>query len=457
MLDETIPQEDGEENQLTDKKLHPIAQAVDRFVNLVEDTAICASIFIPKSGNIIIKSLKKHQQKLKRAQVLLNDPDPMNQILGTKQALDSVRHFDRISKSELPFILEKGLFLSLFSAFDAFTGDILTAIYLEKPELFKSLNRSMTISEMMKYESLESIQQIVLQNEIEDFRRKSYVEQFENLEARFGLKLRAFSRWPEFVECSQRRNLITHCDGIISDQYLDVCGKEGYKFEKEACVGSKLKLESKYFFHSCHIMMEVGIKLGHTLWRKIFPDQLKGADRHSNDIVYNFNLDGKWEDAQVIGEFINCQQRMFNDEEKRIAIINYAIALKFDNKDEAAKALLSKMDWSATSNDFKIAEAVLCDDFDKSAEIMKRIGKKGELSNEEAYHRWPLFRAFRQNPKFLETYEIIYGYPFVVELQKAVVTAEAKAEIQLETELHELEEAENSPESNNDDMDSDKA
>src|SRR5690606_14708638 len=348
---------------------------------------------------------------------------------------------ERTAKSELPLILEKGLFLSLFSAFDAFTGDILSAIYLGKPELFRSLNRSMTIAEMMKYESLEDLQQIVLQDEIEVFRRASYVEQFETLESRFGLKLRAFATWPHFVECSQRRNLITHCDGVISDQYINVCRREGYNFEKDVEVGAQIKIGGKYFYRSCQVMMEVGVKLGHTLWRKIFPEQREDADRHLNDIVYDFNLNGEWKKAQIIGEFINGLPEMSNDTERRIAVVNYAVALKFDGRDEEASKLIGGLDWSATSNEFKIAEAVLCDNFDRAAEIMKRIGKEGELIKEEAYHRWPLFRAFRESSQFSKAYQEVYGYPFVVELQKAAVAAEAKAEVQLESELHQLEDS----------------
>jgi hypothetical protein len=49
---------------------------------------------------------------------------------------------------------------------------------------------------------------------------------------------------------------------------------------------------------------------------------------------------------------------------------------------------------------------------------MKKIGKEGELIKEQAYHTWPLFKAFRTSPQFLKTYEEVYGRPFIVELQK---------------------------------------
>jgi len=68
------------------------------------------------------------------------------------------------------------LLLNLFSSFDAYMGELISSIYLKRTELFKSLDRTMSISEMLKYESLEDVKSIILCNEIESLRRKSYIE-----------------------------------------------------------------------------------------------------------------------------------------------------------------------------------------------------------------------------------------------------------------------------------------
>lgn len=66
----------------------------------------------------------------------------------------------------------------------------------------------------------------------------------------------------------------------------------------------------------------------------------------------------------------------------------------------------------------KDLEEGLTDRIGDACEIMKRIGKKGEMVKEDSYHNWPLFKSFRTNADFLKTYEEIYGRPFVTELQK---------------------------------------
>ncbi len=234
----------------------------------------------------------------------------------------------RIHESELLNILLTGHLLTIFSSFDGYIGDLLESIYCKKPDLFKQLNRSMTISEMLQYKDVEDIKDIVLKSEIESFRRKSYIEQFENLENRFGLNLRKFQNWPLFVECSQRRNLFTHCDGVVSEQYIAVCENGNCEYDKSVKIGEKIKLDTNYLLDSCDIVIEVGLKLGQTLWRKIFEDELEQTDSHLQKVQYDFLVKEEWGCAKIAGEFAISQRNHSTDVLKTIMAVNYIIALK---------------------------------------------------------------------------------------------------------------------------------
>ncbi|MCX7257498.1 MAG: hypothetical protein NTZ64_12385 [Polaromonas sp.] len=239
------------------------------------------------------------------------------------------------------------------------------------------------------------------------------------LETTFGIVLRKFDRWPDFVEAAQRRNLLTHCGGVVSEQYRAVCLREGYPSAKLPAVGTKLSLGGDYFFRTCELMHEVGLKLGQTLWRKVLPQDLETADKHLNGLVYEALSQEHWERAEIAGEFFAHQKSLFSDLYKRMAIVNYAIALKHRNKtDEMKKALLAH-DWSASIPEFRLAESVLFGRTDEACQIIKGIGPKGQLVEESAYHSWPLFRDLREEPKFHDVYEAIYGYPFVSKVQLA--------------------------------------
>jgi hypothetical protein len=97
---------------------------------------------------------------------------------------------------------------------------------------------------------------------------------------------------------------------------------------------------------------------------------------------------------------------------ERMLSINYSIALKAIGKNSAAKKVLDKKDWSATTYDFRLAYAVICEDYTEAGKLMCRIGKEGELVTEMAYLDWPLFREFRERSEFFENYEKVFGYKY---------------------------------------------
>ena len=77
--------------------------------------------------------------------------------------------------------------------------------------------------------------------------------------------------------------------------------------------------------------------------------------------------------------------------------------------------LLDAVDWSPLSHKFQLAAAVLRDDFDLAAELMKRIGPSGEVQKHD-YADWPLFREFRKADLFERAYQEVFGDAFVSEI-----------------------------------------
>lgn len=100
-----------------------------------------------------------------------------------------------------------------------------------------------------------------------------------------------------------------------------------------------------------------------------------------------------------------------SEKAKLTFIINRAQALKWSGKDDLCKKFISEIDWTAKSDDFKLASAVLLQDFESAATIMKRLGINDEVSK-TAYRDWPLFIQFRKSDTFMTTYEEIFSEPF---------------------------------------------
>lgn len=417
------------EETTNNEKIVSVHQVIDIFLHRIKDIQECASEYIPEATKKYDEKTKKLNSKMKNILNELKSKDDRSEVIILhKEFISTSRNLKRHIGSSPVGTLEKSLFVSLFSSFDKFIGDLIDVLFSKEPKLYLGINKEIKISEVLKYNSIQELQQSFLDKEIETIRRKSYQEQFKALENQFDIKLTKFKQWPSFIERSQRRNLFTHCDGIVSKQYIDVCRDVGFDFNKDKTVGEQLEVGSDYLFQSCMIVAQVGIMLGQTLWRKVISSEIGKADSHLNNLIYEFLHEEEWSNAIIIGNFAQGLPNDSTESIKRMFLINHAIALNAIDKKHEAKKLLDTKDWSATLLDFKLAYAVINYDYDEAQNIMVRIGKKGEFVDELSYHDFPLFREFRDSDQFLIGYKVVYGYQYLYKFQELAEETQSEVE-----------------------------
>lgn len=425
----TGSESNNEADSTETSEVFEVKDIIDTFLHRILDIEDCAEEYISAAVKSYNNNGKKLFDDIERHQKILEDEkDEAIRVVTTKELRKTIRRIERHNSSSPVSTLEKSLFISLFSVFDKFIGDLVAVLYSKKPDLYHNIGKEISLTEVLKYSSMDELRQVFLDKEIETIRRKSYVEQFKDLEDRFSVKLTKFQEWPYFIERSQRRNLFTHCDGVVSKQYLDSCQAVGYKFKEEKQVGDQLEIGAKYLFQSCMLISQVGVMLGQTLWRKIREDELKKADSHLSSIVFDYLHMEHWGNAISVSKFALGLPKISTDEMERIFTVNHAIALNAIDKQKAAKAVLDKKDWSATTYDFKLAYAILTNDYSKAEDIMCRLGKEGELIVELSYHDWPLFREFRDSKEFFRGYEKVYGYKYSSKLHEIAEIKKAEVE-----------------------------
>lgn len=425
-MSDEVSEKEGEESAPAPARVtHPIVVAIRRYLQHVIDTEEVARTSFRYTLTIKrrrIKRVEELSQQIHVAVKLLDDTEiPPPELVRASERVDL--EIRRLTRSKPEQVIVGSTFLYLFSAFDAFTGELIESLFTLKPELYSSLNGSVEIGEALKHSDIDSLKKMYLGRFVEALRRDSYIEQFKQLETRFKLKTpREFPSWRQFVEISQRRNLITHCDGIVSSQYREACIGAGWKPDELADLGERVEVSPDYFRTACYVMYEVGLKLGQTLWRKVLSDQIETANVHLHSEIYNRLQDEAWPWAIIAGEYAADRDAKDgnSDERRKMNIVNTAIALKFGGKPDIAKARLKAEDWSGSGLEFKLANAVLNDEFDQAALIMKRIGSTSELATQLAYHSWPLFQSFRESEQFLRAYEEIFKQTFIAEFSHAV-------------------------------------
>jgi hypothetical protein len=415
---------------------HPIAQAITHYVNNLRGIGLTARTALLHLAKWRLSEFERVEKGI--AKFVPDFP----KIKGkTEVKLGAARDFARLTNSLREYgdvvdnnatsVVARSLFMQMFSEFDAYIGYLLKAIYLKNDDLLKGISREISLCDLLEFENLDAVKRAMLDKEIDSFRRDSYVEQFATLEKKFGLTLKKFSEWGEFVELSQRRNIFTHNGGVVNDQYLNVCNKEGYAFSNKPAIGDHLSVDYAYFSRALLLLSKVGFMLGCTLWAKVFPREHEQFHKSVNDILYSNLQNERWRFIGLLSDFVFTEpmKRSISEIDLRIRIVNVTIGLMFAKRKDEARALIRTLDWSASYRDFKLAIAVLDEDYDAAVQLMRSIGKSGELIDQMAYHVWPLFTKFRERSEFYDTYQQIYGESFAEQVKTEIDSAAAIANV----------------------------
>jgi hypothetical protein len=279
-----------------------------------------------------------------------------------------------------------------------------------KPDVISGNQKQFNASEVFECNSLDDFREKVIQKEIDAIKRESYIEQIEILEKMFKIKtLKDFRNWNKYVEITQRRNIIMHCDGKVTEQYFNMCNKNGSNVYTK--VGERLELDYDYLKQAISIIEEVSIKLIQVLWRKCFTDKesQKEFDQVLNDYIFRLLIAEEWDVAMELGDFSFNVIKATTGEYKMMFLINYCIALNNLNKQEETVRLLDNVDFTAIHREFLLAKYVLTNDIDNTVKLMFDIGDKGEYFTNYGYTTFPLFNKVRQNYKFKTSYQEIFG------------------------------------------------
>jgi hypothetical protein len=77
--------------------------------------------------------------------------------------------------------------------------------------------------------------------------------------------------------------------------------------------------------------MEIAVKLSQVLWRKTQPDAQRDATSHLHRLIFDALHWEEWEWAIMLGSFGRemAKRGGFNDRERRINVVNLAIASRY--------------------------------------------------------------------------------------------------------------------------------
>lgn len=284
-------------------------------------------------------------------------------------------------------------------------------MYKTCPELLNDSNKNFSLSEILQFESIEEAKDRVIEKEVETVLRDNHLAQFQWIEAKLKMPLRKdLPVFSDFIEITERRNLFVHTNGEVSRQYIKICKDNQVKDIEKVKVGNHLTAPPQYIFHCYNILFEIGVKLGHVIWRKLDKSTREQADDYLNDICFNLLKQKKYKLALVLLQFATDVLKTYaNQEIKYIFIINKALAYYLTDDRKACVEVLDKEDWSAFAPKFQLAVAVLHDDYIAATSYMRMLK---DNAPKNIYGDWPLFTKFRESDEFKSCYRELYGEEF---------------------------------------------
>lgn len=312
-------------------------------------------------------------------------------------------------------VVPRSFVVSLSSTFDAYLGRLIRELFLSKTELLRTIQKKLSLVEMQAFESIEQVQDHLLDEEIEGVLREGRRKQFGWMEERFEVALtKGLDCWPAFVELSERRNLFVHTDAVVSKQYKKVCSEVKFPWSgREPAVGAVLDVSNDYFQQACNTTLEVGLKLCWVLWRKLLPSQSQEQDRNLIRVTFQLISDDRHELAAQLLD-LACSERswkFFSANNRLTCKLNLAQALKWAGRAPKCLEVLKSEDWGPTSPKYRLAALVLSDQFTEAEAVMLKTVATEELS-EADFALWPLFREFRKSENFRRAFRAAFQKDF---------------------------------------------
>lgn len=395
--------------------------AIDKFILEIDSLAES----LPLVMSMIGLKLKSNGKKLDE---FIDDHRDSN-VDGEdsfKIPLEKFNEFNRINKEvkssmAANSILPRNFIVSLVSQYDAYLSELYRALFQIKPELAFLLEKEFTFQDIIKFEDLDELKDYVIEKDIENLLRKSHFEQLTTLEKRISKHSKKeftltsnLNVLPVFIEVTERRNLFVHCNGIISRNYKENCSKHEVSGISKLEIGTELKVSPEYFSDAFQATFEIGVKLGHVLWRKFLPENSEEANINLNNICFDLIQSGYFRLAYTLLKFITEEiPNKCSDKLRKTMIINKALSCYLNNEKKKCEKILKSEDWSIGLH-FQLGVAVLRENYSEATELMKKIGPDDEDFTASNYQEWPLFKKFRDSEDFKSTYKEIFDKEFVV-------------------------------------------
>lgn len=325
--------------------------------------------------------------------------------------------------------LPSALLMSIVATFDSSIADVVRSFLSIKSDALKAGGRTIALADVLQAGSIDDIKEKVIDDEIYEFSRGSHEEQARYIEKSFHVSIiKHWKRWPDFIEVFERRNLIAHGETTFTKRYVAICSKHEHK-GSEKLLGTPIKLSPTYLQQSIELLVEFGVLLVFTLWRKQFSNCEKEAFTCVSQAAYNLIEQKRYTvPIRVLEHVLALENTGASDEIRKMMTVNLASSFRHTGNKVRCDQILGRIDWSGSGDNFKICAAALREDIEEVKRLFP-IVVAAESVGRMDFRRWPVFDFIRTNTEFALAFQKAFKEPLEGEKQSEVVALSGHSEV----------------------------
>lgn len=299
--------------------------------------------------------------------------------------------------------------LGMVSCFDAQISAFVRLLLRKNPQTISKGNTDFDISTLLDFEDIDQLKDYVVDSEVYKLMHASHEDQIKYIEKTFKISIsNEIESFGEFLEVFERRNLIAHSEGTVSEKYVKKCKSYGLDSSKFLKLGDSIVLDYNYLVRSADILFEFGFLLFWWMWIKVEKNEKLLAYASAIDVTFDLIVDERYAlSSNILKSILKRHDADIEENSLRIMCVNNAICNKALDKSDWRKCL-DQFKWDACTPNFKVCIAALDEDVKTVCELMPLVSSEltplANRINEESFRTWPAFRWIRERDEFRDAF-----------------------------------------------------
>lgn len=339
--------------------------------------------------------IETYQEDFQKNMIEINDLISQNKeaavVIGG--IFDEMLFFSTMRYSD---ILRNNILTSLVSFFELLIGDLLHTFYSLKPNALTGGEKEFSFNDLRKYNNLDEIIESVRIKRVDSVLRNSLEDWVKFFKNNFKVDFKStVSEWDQFNEIFQRRNILVHNGGRMSNQYIKKVSKS-YLANNQITIkeGNQLYINEEYLNSAIDLFLTSGIKLIATVWEKLCSDENKDRNELLQKIVYRLMLNEEWKIAAEIELFLD---RHINNDDFTTKF-NYWLAMKNLNRLDEVYEEMNRYWKSGFGPIYELCYYGILDDKEQFYNCLPKAVNHG--LTEINLLEWPMFEGIRKDEGF---------------------------------------------------------